>query len=90
MLDLLGGRSLTLSELSPTEDDWYLNLLWIDRQKSIPLTHADTLFSVFRAGLRSADLRTCSPPALSGQAAMFCRSSQWLRDRRGMRARAVA
>ena len=57
MLDLLGARSLTLSELSPTEDDWYLNLLWIDRQQCILLTHADTLFSIFRARVRSADLR---------------------------------
>src|SRR5437867_10648942 len=57
MLDLLGGRSLTLSELSPTDDDWYLNLLWIDRQKCLLLTHADTLFSVFRAGVPISDLR---------------------------------
>src|SRR6266852_427116 len=57
MLDLLGSRSLTLSELSPTDDDWYLNLLWIDRQKCLLLTHAGTLFSIFRAGVRSADLR---------------------------------
>jgi len=57
MLDLLGGRSLTLNELPPTEDDWYLNLLWIDRQKCLLLTHAGTLFSIFRADVRSADLR---------------------------------
>ncbi len=57
MLDLLAGRSITLSRLPPTEDDWYLNLLWIDRQKCTLLTHAGTLFSVFRAGVRSADLR---------------------------------
>jgi hypothetical protein len=57
MLDLLGSRSVTLSELQPTDDDWYLNLLWIDRQKCLLLTHAGTLFSVFRAGVRSADLR---------------------------------
>jgi hypothetical protein len=57
MLDLLGGRSITLSELPPTDDDCYLNLLWIARQKCILLTHAGTLFSVFRAGVRSADLR---------------------------------
>jgi hypothetical protein len=57
MLDLLGGRSVTLSELPPTDDDWYLNLLWIARQKCLLLTHAGTLFSVFRAGVRSADLR---------------------------------
>ena len=57
MLDLLGARSLTLGELSPTEDGWYLNLLWIDRQQCILLTHADTFFSIFRAAVRSADLR---------------------------------
>jgi len=57
MLDLLGDRSISFSELPPTEDDWYLNLLWIDRQKCILLTHADTLFSIFRARVRSADLR---------------------------------
>jgi Domain of unknown function (DUF6933) len=57
MLEVLGGRSLTLSELPPTEDDWYLNLLWIDRQKCILLTHAGTLFSIFRADVRRADLR---------------------------------
>jgi Domain of unknown function (DUF6933) len=56
-LDLLGGRSLRLSELPPTDDDWYLNLLWIDRQKCILLTHTGTLFSLFRAGIRSSDLR---------------------------------
>ena len=57
MLDLLGGRSVTLSGLSPADDDWYLNLVWIERQKCLLLTHAGTLFSVFRAGVRSADLR---------------------------------
>src|SRR5712692_7594042 len=57
MLDLLGGRSITLSELPPTDDDWYLNLLWIDREKCLLLTHTGTLFSVFRAGVHSADLR---------------------------------
>ena len=57
MLDLLGGRAITLSELPPTDDDWYVNLLWIDRQKCLLLTHSGTLFSVFRAGVRSADLR---------------------------------
>src|SRR5713101_69241 len=56
MLDLLGGRSVTLSELSPADDDWYLNLVWIERQKCLLLTHAGTLFSVFRVGVRVADL----------------------------------
>jgi hypothetical protein len=41
----------------PTDEDWYLNLLWIDREKCLLLTHTDTLFSVFRADVRRADLR---------------------------------
>jgi hypothetical protein len=56
MLDLL-GRDVTLSEPAPSDDDWYLNLLWIERQKCLLLTHSGTLFSVFRAGIRVADLR---------------------------------
>jgi hypothetical protein len=56
VLDLL-GRDVTLTEPAPSDDDWYLNLLWIERQKCLLLTHAGTLFSVFRAGIRVADLR---------------------------------
>jgi hypothetical protein len=57
MRDLLGGRSVVLGGFPPTDDDWYLNLLWIDRQKCLLLTHNGTLFTVFRAGVHSADLR---------------------------------
>ena len=57
MLDLLVGNDITPSELSPSDDDWYLNLIWIERQKCLLLTHTGTLFSVFRAGVRVADLR---------------------------------
>jgi hypothetical protein len=55
-LDLLGSK-VTLSELSPTDDDWYLNLFWTDREKCLLLTHTGTLFSVFRAAVRVGDLR---------------------------------
>jgi hypothetical protein len=57
MLELLGGRSVVLDEFPSGDEDWYLNLLWIDRRKCLLLTHTSTLFSVFRAGVRSADLR---------------------------------
>ena len=57
MLDLLGGRSVALSDLAPADDDWYLNLVWIARQKCLLLTHTGTLFSVFRVGVHVADLR---------------------------------
>jgi hypothetical protein len=56
MLDLL-GRQVALTEPAPSDGDWYLNLLWIERQKCLLLTHSGTLFSVFRAGIRVADLR---------------------------------
>jgi hypothetical protein len=55
MLDLL-GREVTLSEPAPSDDDWYLNVLWIDRQKGLLLTHCGTLFSVFRAGVSRSTL----------------------------------
>lgn len=55
MLDLL-GRPATLADLDPADDDWYLHLIWIDRRKCLLLTHSGTLFSVFRADIRSADL----------------------------------
>lgn len=61
MLDLLGGHAVTLTELPPTDDDWYVNLLWLDRQKCLLLTHAGTLFSVLVAGVRKADLRPIGP-----------------------------
>jgi hypothetical protein len=57
MVDLLGGHSVTLSELRPSDHDWYLNLVWIEQQKCLLLSHAGTLFSVFRVRVHVADLR---------------------------------
>jgi hypothetical protein len=57
MLDLLGVRSTTLHELPPSDDDRYLNLVWLERQKCLLLTHAGTLFSIFRTGVHVAELR---------------------------------
>ena len=56
LLGLL-GRAVTPTEQPPGEDDWYANLLWIDRRKCLLLVHADTLFPVFRADLRVDELR---------------------------------
>lgn len=39
-----------------TENDWYANLLWLERQKCLLLAHAGTLFSVFVPGVHKADL----------------------------------
>ncbi len=45
----------------PGDDDWYVNLLWIERRKCLLLVHARTLFSVFAADVRKADLLPVGP-----------------------------
>ena len=57
MLDLIGAPAGTLIVAPASDEDWYLNLLWIDRRKCVLLTHAGTLFSVFRAGVSVSRLR---------------------------------
>lgn len=49
---------------SPVEvaaQDWYANLLWIERRKCLLVTHAATLFSVFIPDVRAAQLRPPGP-----------------------------
>ncbi|MGH2972711.1 MAG: DUF6933 domain-containing protein [Gaiellaceae bacterium] len=46
-----------LADLRPSDDDWYANLIWIDRRKCVLVAHAGTLFSVFRPDVRAAELR---------------------------------
>ena len=53
-LDLLGVRRMSLVEVPPSDDDWYLNLLWFDRRKCLLLTHAGTVFSIFIPDVRKA------------------------------------
>ena len=57
LLNLLGKESARPVEAPPTSDDWYANLLWLDRRKCLLITHAGTLFSLFVADVRAADLR---------------------------------
>ncbi len=65
MLNLLGGGSGSVGEFPATDDDWYLDLIWFDRRKCLLLVHAGTLFSVFRADIRSARLRPPGPYLVS-------------------------
>lgn len=56
-LDLLGADVRALAQPEPGEDDWYLNLLWLERRKCLLLTHAGSLFSIFVPDVRAAQLR---------------------------------
>ena len=60
MLALL-GRSVSVTEVPASDEDWYANLLWLDRRKCLLLTHAGTLFSVFVPDVRAAELRPLGP-----------------------------
>jgi len=65
MLTLLGVRAAALVDVPPSDDDWYLNLLWIERRKCLLLTHAGTLFPVFVADVRKADITPIEPYVVS-------------------------
>ena len=56
LLDVL--RPPQVSAPEPGEDDWYANLLVLDRRKCLLLTHAATLFSVFEPDVRVGQLRS--------------------------------
>ena len=56
LLDLLGIRRSDLTDIDPGEDDWYANLLWVERRKCLLLVHAGTLFPVFVADVRKPEL----------------------------------
>jgi hypothetical protein len=56
LLNLLGARANDLAVLEPNDADWYVNLLWLDRRKCLLLAHAGTLFPVFAADVRKAEL----------------------------------
>jgi hypothetical protein len=51
------GPSVSLVDPPPSDEDWYANLLWLERRKCLLLAHAGTLFSVFVPDVRAAELR---------------------------------
>lgn len=55
--------------------DWYANLLWIDRRKCLLLIHELTLFPIFAPDIRKADL-TPIEPFLVGQIAQALRAER--------------
>src|SRR4051794_30022343 len=60
MLALL-GKSIDVVEPPPSDEDWYANILWLERRKCLLLTHAGTLFSVFVPDVRAPHVRPLGP-----------------------------
>jgi hypothetical protein len=56
LLSLLRARVATLPETPAKAEDWYANLLWIDRRKCLLLSHAATFFPIFVPEVLKADL----------------------------------
>jgi hypothetical protein len=55
LLTVIKPRQLT--DCPADGEDWYANLLWLSGRKCLLLTHSATLFTVFEANVRTADLR---------------------------------
>lgn len=58
LLQILGERPPRDGGPVPSPDDWYANVLAIDRRTCLLLMHAQTLFPVFAADVRTAQLRS--------------------------------
>jgi hypothetical protein len=55
LLDVIRPEHLETQD--PEDEDWYANLLVLDRRKCLLLTHAGTLFTIFEPDVRASDLR---------------------------------
>jgi hypothetical protein len=56
LLDVI--RPAKLATPDPDGNDWYGNLLVLERHKCLLLTHVDTLFTIFEPDVRTSDLRS--------------------------------
>lgn len=56
LLVFLGVRAGSLPIQESSSNDWYANLIRIDRRRCLLVVHAGTLFSVFATGVRKAEL----------------------------------
>jgi hypothetical protein len=52
LLKLFGSRSAPLVDGDAGVDDWYANVLMIERRKCLLLVHAETLFAVLDTDVR--------------------------------------
>jgi hypothetical protein len=51
-------HGIQVSAPEPGHEDWYANVLVLDRRKCLLLTHSATLFSVFEPDVRARQLRS--------------------------------
>ena len=72
VLSLLGARASALQSQQPDGDDWYLNLIWIERRKCLLLVQARTLFSAFAVGMVLAKTTSRSVLGYMNEMARFC------------------
>jgi len=52
------GSAVAHPAPAPDPEDWYANLLWLDRRKCLLLTHSATLFTIFEADTTASSLRS--------------------------------
>jgi len=64
-LALLAAPRAGIVQAPESEDDWYANVLWIDRRKCLLLMHAGTLFPVLVADVRAPAWRPVGPPLVA-------------------------
>ena len=58
---LLGAQAQAPADPAPSPGDWYAHLISVERRKCLLVTHAGTLFSVFRPDVRAGQLRPLGP-----------------------------
>ncbi len=52
-----GTRASTLIDAPENDEDWYANLIWIQRRKCLLLMHTATLFPLLAVNVSKRDLR---------------------------------
>lgn len=62
---LLVGSRAELARPAEHDDDWYANVLWIERRRCLLLMHVGTLFPVFVADVRAPAWRPPGPAVVA-------------------------
>jgi hypothetical protein len=57
--NMLGVRPIV--DTAAGHDDWYINLVWIERRKNLLLLHAGTAFPIFIADVRKPEITPLGP-----------------------------